>query len=56
MSSKLGAQVILRGILGLSIDLDAIPDFDLSSVPETVVEAESVGAVEGVEIELCDSH
>jgi hypothetical protein len=56
VSSKLGAQVVLRGILGYSINLDAIPDMDPDSVPETVIEAESVRAVDGVEIEVYDSH
>jgi len=32
--------------------LDADPDFDPSLFSETVVEAESVGAVEGLRIEL----
>lgn len=54
VSSKLGAQVILRGVLGLTIDLDAIPDIDPDSIPETVVEAESVQEIDGVEVEVYD--
>lgn len=52
MSSKLGAQIILRGVLGLTIDLDPIPDIDPNSVPETVVEAESVRAIDGIQVEV----
>lgn len=56
VSSKLGAQVILCGILGLTIDLNAIPDYDPGSVPETIIEAESVRALDGVEVEVYDSN
>lgn len=55
MSSKLGAQVILRGVLGLKLDLDAIPDIDLDSIPETVIDAETVRAIDGVELEEYNS-
>jgi DEAD/DEAH box helicase domain-containing protein len=51
VSSKLGARLILRGILGLEIDVDAIPmqngGFDWS----TVVEATSVRVVGNVPVE-----
>ncbi|KAF8475426.1 P-loop containing nucleoside triphosphate hydrolase protein [Gautieria morchelliformis] len=55
VSSKIGAQVILRGVLGLAIDLGAIPDVDPDLVPETVVEAETVWAVNGVRVEVYGS-
>jgi hypothetical protein len=45
--SKLGAQVILRGILGLQIDEDAIPVQDEFCAFDTVVEAPSVRVAEG---------
>jgi DEAD/DEAH box helicase domain-containing protein len=54
VSSKLGAQIIFRGLLGLTIDLDAMPDIDPGSAPETVIEAESVQAIDGVEVEVYD--
>ncbi len=52
VASKLGAQVLLRGILGLPIDLDAIPEQDIDNYTITVVEAQTVRAVQGVEVEL----
>jgi DEAD/DEAH box helicase domain-containing protein len=56
VSSKLGAQIIIRGILGLPIDVDAIPDPDSEcdgiQLPETIVEADPVRTAEGVELEL----
>ena len=55
MSSKLGAQVILCGVLGLKTDLEALPNIDPESVPETVVDAESVRAIDGVQLEMYDS-
>ncbi|KAF8580679.1 P-loop containing nucleoside triphosphate hydrolase protein [Ramaria rubella] len=55
VSSKLGAQVVLRGILGMATNLDAIPDVDPESVPGTIVEAESVRTIDGVEVEAFDS-
>jgi DEAD/DEAH box helicase domain-containing protein len=55
VSSKTGAQVILRGVLGLAIDLRAIPDVDPDSIPETVVEAEAVWGAEGVRVEVYES-
>lgn len=52
--SKLGAQIIIRGILGLPIDIDALPDpeEDIVNIPQTIVEAEPVQAVEGIEVEM----
>jgi len=55
VSSKLGAQVILCGVLGLKTDLEALPNIDPESVPETVVDAESVRAIDGVQLEMYDS-
>ena len=56
MSSKLGAQIIIRGILGLPIDVDAIPDpdpeFNSVHLPDTIVQAEPVRVADGVEVEL----
>jgi DEAD/DEAH box helicase domain-containing protein len=48
VSSKLGAQVILQGILGLEIDWGSFPDVDPDTIPETVIEADSVHIVEAV--------
>ena len=54
VASKLGAQIILRSILGLPIDVDAIPSTEDSQphAQNTIVEADPVRVVEGVEIEL----
>lgn len=52
VASKLGAQVLLRGVLGLPIDADAIPEQEDGSFTVTIVEAQTVRAVEGVEVEL----
>ncbi|KAI5124321.1 hypothetical protein M0805_008928 [Coniferiporia weirii] len=51
VSSKIGAQIVIRGILGLPIDIDAIPDAAQIGA-DSIVEAEPVRAVDGVEIEL----
>jgi DEAD/DEAH box helicase domain-containing protein len=53
VSSKLGAQVILRGLLDLPIDLDAISDPIEEYDPEmdTIVEASEVPGMAGIEIE-----
>lgn len=50
MSSKIGSQIIIRGILGLPIDLEAIPEGETNGV-DTIVEAEPVRVMDGVEIE-----
>ena len=54
VSSKLGAQIIIRGLLGLPIDLDSIPDPDVQAeiYPDTIVEAEHVRTMPDVEVEL----
>ena len=53
VSSKLGAQIVIRGILGLPIDMDSIPDPPESLVdpPQSIIEARPIDAVEGVEVE-----
>jgi DEAD/DEAH box helicase domain-containing protein len=55
VSSKIGAQIVLRAVLGVHIDADAIPEQDDPSFDEsaeTVVEASSVKvAVDGVRVE-----
>lgn len=53
VSSKLGAQIVIRGILGLPIDMDSIPDppESLADVPQSIVAAEPIIPVDGVEIE-----
>ncbi|GJJ11981.1 hypothetical protein Clacol_006219 [Clathrus columnatus] len=40
VASKRGAIVILRSILGLTLELDDLPDVDPHTIPETVVDAE----------------
>jgi DEAD/DEAH box helicase domain-containing protein len=52
VSSKLGARLVLQGVLGVPIDADAVPDMGgevLASA--TVVEAQGVGVEEGVKVE-----
>jgi DEAD/DEAH box helicase domain-containing protein len=51
VSSKLGARLILRGILGLEIDVDGIPMQDGGFDWNTVVEATSVRTVGNVQVE-----
>ncbi|KAI6036863.1 DEAD H helicase [Pisolithus microcarpus] len=52
ISSKIGALVVLRGLLNLEIDVDSIPtqvnEFD---VADTIVEADFVRPISGVEVE-----
>jgi DEAD/DEAH box helicase domain-containing protein len=55
VSSKIGAYVILRAILGLEIDADSIPvQTEGLHVFNTVVEASSVRTLQGVDVELAD--
>jgi len=50
VSSKIGALIVLRGILGIAIDADSIvPQYDVGF--ETIVVASSVRAVEGIQVE-----
>ncbi|KAI6129159.1 P-loop containing nucleoside triphosphate hydrolase protein [Pisolithus thermaeus] len=52
ISSKIGALVVLRGLLNLEIDVDGIPtqinEFDAA---DTIVEADFVRPIDGVEVE-----
>ncbi|THH10272.1 hypothetical protein EW145_g1433 [Phellinidium pouzarii] len=52
VSSKIGAQIVIRGILGLPIDIDEIADTGYPIVADSIVEAEPVRAVDGVAVEL----
>ena len=48
--SKIGSQIVIRGILGLPINVEAIPIGESNGV-DSIVEAQPVRAVDGVEIE-----
>jgi len=51
VSSKIGALIILKGILGLAMDADGIaPQQDVGH--GTIVVASSVRAVEGIQVEV----
>lgn len=56
VSSKLGALVVLKGVLNVAINPDDIPDQDMGPnfTQATIVEAQGVGAVEGVKVEAPD--
>ena len=52
MSSKLGALLVLRGLLDLEINPDSVPQrVDEETGLDTIVEADYVRAVDGVEVE-----
>lgn len=52
VASKLGALLILRGLLSLEIDPEIIPErVDEETGFDTIVEADYVRAVDGVEVE-----
>lgn len=52
VSSKVGALLILRGILDLEINAESIPErVDEETGFDTIVEADYVRAVDGVEVE-----
>ena len=52
VSSKVGALLILRGILDLEINVESIPErVDEKTGFDTIVEADYVRAVNGVEVE-----
>ncbi|EGO21629.1 hypothetical protein SERLADRAFT_451651 [Serpula lacrymans var. lacrymans S7.9] len=52
VSSKLGAQLILRTILNLEINEDSIPSqMDETDTPDTIIEADYVRPVDGVQVE-----
>ncbi|KAG5651282.1 hypothetical protein H0H81_009225 [Sphagnurus paluster] len=48
--SKLGALLVVSCLLGLKIDSDAIP-MDNASTQETIVEAQTIRAIDGIEVE-----
>lgn len=54
VSSKLGAQIIIRGILGLPIDEQAIPVnyMQISNQPDSIIKADPVRTIEGVRLEV----
>lgn len=52
VSSKVGALLILRGILDLEINAESVPErVDEETGFDTIVEADYVRAVDGVEVE-----
>ena len=55
MTSKLGALVILRGLLSMPIDLTAIPDPSTPYDPEmdSIVDTSEVPGAGDVSIEMC---
>ena len=55
VSSKIGAQIILRAILGLEIDADSIPvQTERLNTFRTIVEASNVPAEKGVAVETAN--
>ncbi|KAG9125889.1 hypothetical protein FRC07_005747 [Ceratobasidium sp. 392] len=50
--SKIGASLILKSLLDIEIDVDTVPNFGVSDVPDTIVEAEPVRQASGVKVEL----
>jgi len=54
VSSKLGARVVLRGLLNLPMEEDAIPR-DENGITDTVVDADPVGVAPGVVLETVDA-
>lgn len=50
VSSKLGARVVLRGLLNLPLEESAIP-LDVNGITDTVVDADIVELAPGVEVE-----
>lgn len=52
MASKLGALLVLRGLLNLDINPASIPEgVDQETGFDTIMEADYVRAVDGVEVE-----
>ena len=53
MSSKTGALVVLKAILGRPVDVDLIPEDPrvIAASQDTVVPAVAVRAAEGIEVE-----
>jgi DEAD/DEAH box helicase domain-containing protein len=54
VSSKIGALVILRGVLSLPIDLNGLPDSEIPYDPDmdTIVEAPEVPTIGEVALEV----
>ncbi|CAE6406342.1 unnamed protein product [Rhizoctonia solani] len=52
VSSKIGASIILKGLLDVHIDPDMVPNFGSLQLNETVVEAESVRAARDTKVEV----
>ncbi|QRW02955.1 DEAD/DEAH box helicase [Ceratobasidium sp. AG-Ba] len=51
VSSKIGASLILKSLLDVEIDADSIPNFGITDLPDTIVEAESVRKANDVKVE-----
>ncbi|KAH7335388.1 P-loop containing nucleoside triphosphate hydrolase protein [Rhizoctonia solani] len=52
VSSKIGASVILKGLLDVHIDPDMVPNFGSLQLNETITEAESVRAARDTKVEI----
>ncbi|KAJ6618312.1 DEAD/H helicase [Mycena sp. CBHHK59/15] len=55
ISSKLGALIVLKGILGIHVDPDSIPVQSEEMGHDTIVDAPGVGAIPGVSVERADA-
>ena len=51
MSSKSGAHLVLKAVLGMAIDPDCVASQSDVEAMETIVEAQAVPAVEGIQVE-----
>ena len=54
VASKRGALIVLKALLGRPIDIDLLEPVESTLPHDTVVPAETVRAVEGVEVEKAD--
>lgn len=54
MKSKKGALIVLKSLLGRPIDADLLEDNENPAPHETVVAAEPVRGIQGVEVEKTD--
>ena len=54
VSSKRGALVIIKALLGRPIDIDLLTGPEEPEIHETVVAAEPVKATQGVQVEQAD--
>jgi len=52
VSSKSGAQLVLKALLGMTINPDCVASQNDDQAAETIVEAQAVPAVEGIQVEL----